>query len=90
MALKILPPELASDPRFSERFAREARALAKLNHPNIVQCFDFGHTARQEGGKSDDDQEDHDGDYFYLLLEYVDGVNLRQAMGSGDSQREKR
>src|SRR5271154_6339792 len=37
VALKILSPELSGDPAFAERFSREARALAKLNHPGIVQ-----------------------------------------------------
>ena len=73
VALKILPPELAADPAFAERFAREGRALARLNHPNIVQCFDFGQSPPQIGGRT----------YFYLLLEYVDGVNLRQTMQTG-------
>jgi serine/threonine protein kinase len=63
-ALKLLPRELAADPAFAERFTREGRALAKLSHPNIVGVFDFGIS----------------GDYYWLLMEYVDGVNLRQAM----------
>jgi tRNA A-37 threonylcarbamoyl transferase component Bud32 len=62
VALKILSPELGRDPAFAERFAREAQALAKLNHSNIVGIFDFG----QSGG------------FFYFLMEYVDGVTLRQ------------
>lgn len=67
VALKLLPQSLAVDPAFAERFNREARVLARLNHPNIVTIFDFG----QAGG------------FFYLLMEYVDGVNLRQAMLAG-------
>lgn len=72
-ALKILPPELAGDPAWVERFHREARALARLNHPHIVQLYDFGESERQAGGAG----------YAYLLMEYVDGVNLRQAMKQG-------
>lgn len=67
VALKILPPDLARDPAFEERFAREARALAKLSHPNIVAVYDSG----QVGG------------LFYFLMEFVDGVNLRQALQNG-------
>jgi serine/threonine protein kinase len=67
VALKILPQSLAADPAFEERFAREGRMLARLNHPNIVTIHDFG----QAGG------------FFYLLMEFVDGVNLRQAMKVG-------
>ncbi len=67
VALKILAPELGRDPAFAERFAREARTLAKLHHPNIVTVFEHG----ESGG------------FFYLLMEYVDGVNLRQAMRAG-------
>ena len=66
-ALKLLPQSLSADPAFAERFHREARFLARLNHPNIVTVFDFG----QSGG------------FCYLLLEFVDGVNLRQAMRAG-------
>ena len=82
VALKILPPELAVDPRFAERFAREAKALARLNHPNIVQCFDFGRMSREKTSNAEDPAHEGANEYFYLLLEYVDGVNLRQAMAS--------
>ena len=67
VALKLLPQSLAADAAFAERFNREARVLARLNHPNIVTVHDFG----QSGG------------FFYLLMEFVDGVNLRQAMQAG-------
>jgi tRNA A-37 threonylcarbamoyl transferase component Bud32 len=67
VALKLLPQSLAADATFAERFNREARVLARLNHPNIVTVHDFG----QANG------------FFYLLMEYVDGVNLRQAMEAG-------
>ena len=42
VALKILPPGIGADPAFAERFAREAKALAKLNHPGIVTLYEFG------------------------------------------------
>jgi serine/threonine protein kinase len=64
VALKILPPGIGTDPGFAERFAREARALAKLNHPGIVTLFEFGQAS---------------GLYFFLM-EFVDGVNLRQLL----------
>jgi serine/threonine protein kinase len=64
VALKILAETLSADPSFAERFTREGRALARLNHPNIVTIHDFGQA----------------GPFFYLLMEFVDGVNLRQAM----------
>ncbi len=64
VALKVLSPELGRDPAFAFRFSREAQALAKLNHTNIVSVYDFG----QAGG------------YYYFLMEYVDGVTLRSLM----------
>ena len=73
VALKILSPELALDPSFAERFTREARALARLNHPNIVHVYDFG-----EARPSPDAPP-----FWFLIMEYVDGVNLRQAMRAG-------
>src|SRR5450432_3974252 len=42
VALKILPPGIGDDPAFAGRFAREAKALAKLNHPGIVTLYEFG------------------------------------------------
>ena len=45
VAVKILPPEISHDPAFTERFQREARALARLSHPHIVAVYDFGQTA---------------------------------------------
>lgn len=71
-ALKIVRPDVANDPAFTARFDREARTLARLNHPNIVGVFDFGDVdAPTIGGSSS-------GALYYFLMEYVDGVNLRQ------------
>jgi len=44
VALKILPPDVSRAPSFAERFVREAKVLAKLNHPNIVTLYEFGET----------------------------------------------
>jgi predicted Ser/Thr protein kinase len=68
VALKILPPEVGRDATFAERFEREARALARLNHPHVVTVHDIGRTA--------------DG-LYYFIMEYVDGVNLRHALKAG-------
>jgi predicted Ser/Thr protein kinase len=67
VAVKILPAEWGRDPAFAERFAREARALARLSHPHIVGVHDFGEA----------------GEHFYLLMEFVDGANLRQLLQAG-------
>lgn len=72
IALKLLAPGRERDPGFAERFAREARALAVLNHPNIVTVHDFGFAAVPAGPAGEG--------FYYLLMEFVDGVNLRQAM----------
>lgn len=64
VALKILSPEKQGNQKFAERFEREARALAKLHHPNIVAVYDFGEV---QGN-------------FYLLMEFVDGLTLRQLL----------
>jgi tRNA A-37 threonylcarbamoyl transferase component Bud32 len=67
VALKILPPGIGDDRAFADRFVREAKALAKLNHPNIVTLYEF-------------DQADG---LFYFMMEFVDGVNLRQLLQAG-------
>ncbi len=67
VAMKILPPAIGLSPAFASRFTREAKALAKLNHPGIVTIHESG----QEGG------------LYYILMEYVDGVNLRQLLNNG-------
>jgi serine/threonine protein kinase len=67
VALKILPPGIGQEPAFAGRFAREAKALARLNHPGIVTIYDFGHADS----------------LFYFLMEFVDGVNLRQLLQAG-------
>src|SRR5712671_7536842 len=61
VALKILPGSVSRDPAFAERFAREARALARLQHPHIVAVHDSGQA---------------DG-LFYFMMEFVDGMTLR-------------
>src|SRR5882762_1013870 len=67
VAVKILPPLTAVGTEFAERFNREARALAKLNHPNIVTVHEFG----QVNGLP------------FLVMEFVDGLNLRQLERAG-------
>lgn len=62
VALKLLPLALARDPEFTKRFEAEAKALAALNHPNIVTIYEFG----------------QQGDFYFLLMEYIDGPNLRE------------
>ncbi len=65
VALKVLSPEVAGAPGFAERFAREARAMARLNHPNIVSVYDFGSVKHS------------DAELCYLTMECVEGSNLR-------------
>jgi capsular polysaccharide biosynthesis protein len=67
VALKILPPGIGSAPAFAERFAREAKAMARLNHPGIITIHDFGRT----------------GELYFFLMEFVDGLTLRELMDRG-------
>ena len=67
VALKLLGFDPEDQPAFAERFRREGQALARLDHPNVVRLFDFG---------------ERDGLYF-LVLEFVDGTNLRALMRQG-------
>lgn len=65
VAIKILPQEVAASHGGLERFQREARMLARLNHSNIVQIHDAGQA----------------GAWCYLIMEFVSGPNLRQLLG---------
>ncbi len=67
VAVKVLHAHLQDDATFAERFVQEARPLARLDHPNIVRVYDFGH---RRG-------------IYYFVMEFVDGVTLRQTMSSG-------
>ena len=66
VAVKVLFPEFANDPNFVERFRREAKAAANLNHPNIVGIFDWG----QEQGT------------YYIVMEYVVGRSMADVLRS--------
>ncbi|MGW2636252.1 Stk1 family PASTA domain-containing Ser/Thr kinase [Streptomyces sp. NPDC001348] len=64
LALKVMHPTLAADVSFVERFIREAKSVARLAHPNVVQVFDQG----------------AEGAYVYLAMEYVAGCTLRDVL----------
>ena len=68
VAIKLLPMEVAVDPEFETRFSREARTMAKLEHPNIVRIYDFGDIEGQ----------------FYFVMEYVEGSDLMRHIREGD------
>ncbi|MBE7463787.1 MAG: serine/threonine protein kinase [Planctomycetes bacterium] len=60
VALKVLPPDMAEDHEFLERFRREMRAMVRLRHPNVVAAYDVGEV---------------DG-FHYIAMEFVDGEDL--------------
>src|SRR5690348_8396611 len=62
VALKLLAPELAHDEMFRERFVRESRVAASINHPNIIPIYDFGA---------------HD-ELLYIVMRYVQGSDLKR------------
>jgi serine/threonine protein kinase len=63
VAIKVLHPFLADDPEFKMRFEKEARNVAKLKHPNIVQVYDF--------------EYDSEGESYYMVMELVEGPTLK-------------
>lgn len=73
VAVKLIARELSRDTAFLDRFEREAKALAKLSHPNVVTVYDYGHT--------DDGQA-------YLIMEYIDGTNLRDLISTSPVSRD--
>ena len=81
VALKILAPRSGGDLDFAGRFTREARALAKLSHPNIVGVYDFGRAELPLG--QDAQQRVPATPIHYFIMEYVDGPNLRQVEQAG-------
>ena len=74
VALKLMKPKLAKDTRHLERFLREAKASARLTHPNIVQGIDAG----------------NDKGYYYFALEFVDGETLREVIQRDGTLPEER
>jgi len=67
VALKVLPPRLAKNKDYVERFLREARAAARLNHPNIVEAIDAG----------------VDADHHYFAMEFIDGLTVDELLKGG-------
>ena len=68
-AIKILKPQLAVDPQFVARFRREARAVNRLRHPNIIAVYDFG---QLPDGR------------FFLSMEYAEGESVYQTLKHDD------
>lgn len=66
VAIKLLHPFLADDPEFKDRFENEARNVAKLKHPNIVQVYDF--------------EYDAEGDSYYMVMELINGPTLKDRL----------
>lgn len=64
VAIKVLHPQYASESSFIGRFKREAKAAANLNHPNIVNIYDWG----------------QQGDNYYIVMEYLEGKNLKELL----------
>jgi serine/threonine protein kinase len=66
VAIKLLHPFLADDPEFKDRFEREARNVARLRHPNIVQVYDFEYDVESES--------------YYMVMELIDGQTLKDRL----------
>ncbi len=80
VAIKILHAHLAGDPEFVARFRREALAVAKLSHPNVVAVFDTG-VDRGEGSNASTNSP-------YIVMEFVNGESLRTLLQKGITQAE--
>src|ERR1051325_11240100 len=68
IAIKMLNAQMADDPTWVQRFFDEAKACARLQHPNTIRMFDFGRTP--------------DG-RMYMTMEFLDGISLREALSKG-------
>ncbi|MGH3730078.1 MAG: serine/threonine protein kinase [Micromonosporaceae bacterium] len=71
VALKVLQPAMLEEPGFAERFRAEARVMATINHPGVVQVYDYGENGLEGGGT-----------VAYLVMEYVEGEPLHQVLGN--------
>ncbi len=69
VAIKIMHPHLAKQADFRERFLQEARTAARLDHPGVVQVFDFGSERTSQGQ-----------DLLYIVMKFIQGANLRQML----------
>lgn len=67
VAIKVLPAHFSENPEMKQRFEREARTIAALNHPHICTLFDVGH---QDGAD-------------YLVMEYLEGETLAERLARG-------
>ena len=76
VAIKILKPDLASDPAFLARFRREAQSAASLNHPNIVAVYDTGEDEYREGAAA--------AVVPFIVMELVEGITLKELLSSGN------
>src|SRR6201747_3255148 len=68
VAIKLMHRDISSDPDQLERFRREARTVAQLNHPHVVTVIDAGEDSSSEDGEPGSP---------YIVLEYVDGETLK-------------
>ena len=80
VALKLLVPEREKDAAFAQRFAAEAETLARLSHPNIVTIYDFGQVIRNQDKPANEAARES---IYYFIMEFVDGVTLRQLLTAG-------
>jgi serine/threonine-protein kinase len=71
VALKLLPPRFAEDPRRIQRFRQEARAISALNHPNIITIYEIGETGEASGGA------------HFIATEFIEGRTLRDLIRDG-------
>ena len=86
VAIKVLPAELAGDPKRRERFAREAKTVAALNHPHICTLYDVGRATpspQPSPQRGDGARSAGEGAIDFLVLEYLEGESLQDRLTRG-------
>lgn len=73
VAIKVLHPSMVEEAEFVQRFQREAKNVARLRHPNIIQVFDY----------------DNQGDTYYMVMEFLDGPTLKAALEEVHRRKEE-